>query len=60
MTFSLFIFALFLLLYIYMCVYVCMYTCKLLPIRLLYELEFLAIVTLLPHNVICHTLKTRL
>lgn len=43
MTFALFFLLRFLLLYIY--VYVCMYTCKLLlPIRFLYELDFLAIV----------------
>ena len=32
--------------YIYVCVYVCMYTYKHLPIRFLYELDILAIMTL--------------
>lgn len=44
----LFLFASFSYCYIYVCVYVCMYTYKLLPIRFLYELDFLAIVTLSP------------
>ena len=48
----LFVFASFIYIYIYkymcVCVCMCMYPYNLLPIRFLYELDFLAIVTLCP------------